>query len=299
MSFFYGNNLTGGYSMSDLSLFNSNQSKEVVTTRELAEILRVDVRTVQLTVQHLGFAKVLSQSTGGRPTQVFNQEQVTLIKQEIQKHHNLMTTKDIAKALNISDRWVRNTIEKLRNNNSAVFEDICLNSQGGFLLNETQVTAIKLELQNHSKVNALSPKTLLEKQLLIQQAMQLQSEMIEELQAENERQKAQLTEQAPKVATYNRIANATGLKSMQEVAKILHIGSKTLFAILRDKKIFYREKSNGVNIPVEKYIKQGLFEVKEEPYRKDGKDCVYTRIFCNRQRLAMARKNYTGFRGIE
>lgn len=75
--------------MNDLSLFNSNQSKEVVTTRELAEILGVDVRTVQLTVQHLGFAKVLSQSTGGRPTQVFNQEQATLIKQEIQKHHNL------------------------------------------------------------------------------------------------------------------------------------------------------------------------------------------------------------------
>lgn len=48
--------------MNDLSLFNSNQSKEVVTTRELAEILGVDVRTVQLTVQHLGFAKVLSQS---------------------------------------------------------------------------------------------------------------------------------------------------------------------------------------------------------------------------------------------
>ena len=78
--------------MNDLSLFNPNEkatSKEVVTTRELAEILGVDVRTVQLTVQHLGFAKVLSQSTGGRPTQVFNQEQATLIKQEIQKHHNL------------------------------------------------------------------------------------------------------------------------------------------------------------------------------------------------------------------
>ena len=79
--------------MNDLSLFNSNQSVEfnltVVTTKQLAEILGVDVRTVQLTVQHLGFAKVLSQSTGGRPTQVFNQEQATLIKQEIQKHHNL------------------------------------------------------------------------------------------------------------------------------------------------------------------------------------------------------------------
>lgn len=77
---------------------------------------------------------------------------------------------------------------------------------------------------------------------------------------------------------------------MQEVAKILHIGSKTLFAILRDKKIFYREKSNGVNIPIEKYIKQGLFEVKEEPYRKDGKDCVYTRIFATAKGLLWLEK---------
>lgn len=90
--------------MNDLSLFNSNQSKETfeagskvknttskefVTTKQLAEILGVDVRTVQLTVQRLGFTKVLSQSTGGRPTQVFDEEQATLIKQEIQKHHNL------------------------------------------------------------------------------------------------------------------------------------------------------------------------------------------------------------------
>jgi len=78
--------------MNDLSLFNSNQkanSKEVVTTKQLAEILGVDVRTVQLTVQRLGFTKVLSQSTGGRPTQVFDEEQATLIKQEIAKHHNL------------------------------------------------------------------------------------------------------------------------------------------------------------------------------------------------------------------
>lgn len=49
--------------MNDLSLFNSNQkaTKEVVTTKQLAEILGVDVRTVQ----------------------------ATAIKREIQKHHNL------------------------------------------------------------------------------------------------------------------------------------------------------------------------------------------------------------------
>ncbi len=99
---------------------------------------------------------------------------------------SLMTTKDVSQVLNVSDRWVRNTIKKLRNNNSAVFKDTEYNSQGGFLLNEAQVTAIKLELQNHSKVNHLTPKTYLEKQLLIKQAMRIQDELIEELQHKND-----------------------------------------------------------------------------------------------------------------
>lgn len=41
--------------MNDLSLFNSNQSKEFVTTKQLAEILGVDVRTVQRAVEKTGY----------------------------------------------------------------------------------------------------------------------------------------------------------------------------------------------------------------------------------------------------
>jgi len=230
--------------MNDLSLFNSNQkaiSKKEITTRELAEILGVDVRTVQRAAERvLDPSTVLTRVINGGKSLIFDEEQATAIKREIQKHHNLMTTKDIAKALNISDRWVRNTIEKLRNNNSAVFEDICLNSQGGFLLNETQVTAIKLELQNHSKVNALSPKTLLEKQLLIQQAMQLQSEMIEELQAENERQKQQLTEQAPKVEMYNKLVDRSFCKCLRDTAQFIGEHEKHFLQVLQDKKVIYK-----------------------------------------------------------
>lgn len=60
-----------------------------MTTKEVAETLGVDVDTVNLTVNRLGFSDVLRKSTGGRPTKVFTEEQATLIKQEIQKHHNL------------------------------------------------------------------------------------------------------------------------------------------------------------------------------------------------------------------
>ena len=69
---------------------NELQVKEkTVTTRELADVLGVDVDTVNNAVNKLDFSEVLRKSTGGRPTRCFTEEQATLIKQEIQKHHNL------------------------------------------------------------------------------------------------------------------------------------------------------------------------------------------------------------------
>lgn len=237
--------------MNDLSLFNSNQkAKEVVTTKQLAEILGVDVRTSKA-----------------------------------------MTTKEVAQALNVSVDTVSRAANKVLDP-SAVLRRV-INGGKSAVYNEEQVTAIKQEIQKHHNLASRqidSASTEFEENQVIANAMAILQRRNVELQKRVKEAERQLTEQAPKVATYNRIANATGLKSMQEVAKILHIGSKTLFAILRDKKIFYREKSNGVNIPVEKYIKQGLFEVKEEPYRKDGKDCVYTRIFATAKGLLWLEK---------
>ena len=66
------------------------KAEKLITTKELANVLNVDVRTVQMTAKRiLDLTKVLSQSTNGRPTQVFTEEQATAIKQEIAKHHNL------------------------------------------------------------------------------------------------------------------------------------------------------------------------------------------------------------------
>ena len=62
----------------------------IVTTKELATVLGVEPRTVQLAVQRLGLANVLSQvKIRGQNSYVFTEEQATIIKMEIQKHHNL------------------------------------------------------------------------------------------------------------------------------------------------------------------------------------------------------------------
>ena len=66
-----------------------SKSEKMMTTKELAEALNVDVDTVNNAVNQLDFSEVLRKSTGGRPTKVFTEKQATLIKQEIQKHHNL------------------------------------------------------------------------------------------------------------------------------------------------------------------------------------------------------------------
>lgn len=62
----------------------------LVTTKELANVLGITTRTVQMTVERLGLTNVLSQvKIRGQNSFAFTEEQATLIKKEIQKHHNL------------------------------------------------------------------------------------------------------------------------------------------------------------------------------------------------------------------
>lgn len=73
--------------MNELAL---KDDEKIVTTKELATVLGVEPRTVQLAVQRLGLADVLSQvKIRGQNSFVFTEEQATLVKQHIQEHHNL------------------------------------------------------------------------------------------------------------------------------------------------------------------------------------------------------------------
>lgn len=71
------------------------EPEKTVTTRELAQILGVDVSTITKTVKRLlgstsqkFFGEIKTISNGGRPTKVFTEKQASLIKMEIEKHHN-------------------------------------------------------------------------------------------------------------------------------------------------------------------------------------------------------------------
>lgn len=66
---------------------------------------------------------------------------------------------------------------------------------------------------------------------------------------------------------YDDVINTEGLYSMNTVWKELNIGLKTLYSFLREKGIlFYKD---NINIPYQRFMKQGLFSVVESPC-KDG-----------------------------
>ena len=63
---------------------------------------------------------------------------------------------------------------------------------------------------------------------------------------------------------YDDLMNTQGLMQINTVAKELGIGEYTLFAYLRGKKVFFYDKDK-VNVPYERFRKEGKFVVKETP----------------------------------
>lgn len=163
---------------------------------------------------------------------------------------NKMTTKEVADILGVDVKTIQRAVESL---------DMDVERSGSshtMLFDEAQVTAIKLEIENHSKVNALTPKTNLERQLIIQQAMQIQAEMIEELQ-----NKVSRLEPAANFAY--QLCSSKDTIEIGECAKVLNknIGRNRLFEFLRNSSVL---QSN--NIPYQKYIDAGYFRVIESKY---------------------------------
>lgn len=63
---------------------------------------------------------------------------------------------------------------------------------------------------------------------------------------------------------YDDLMNTEGLMSINTMAKELSIGEYKLFAFLRSKKILFYDKDK-VNVPYERFRKEGKFAVKETP----------------------------------
>lgn len=168
-----------------------------------------------------------------------------------------VTTKELAENLGVSVDTIQNSVKKLTENNRQVFGNILRNSQGGYLFNEAQATAIKIELQNHTKVakngyNTLSIANDLEAWELQKRLDAYKDRRIAELTAENEKKQAIL----------DTISNAKGCFSIAQAAKALQLpyGRNTLKDNLKKMDLLIEKTGE----PYQSEINAGHFKVKNK-----------------------------------
>lgn len=179
------------------------------------------------------------------------------------QNEQTVTTKELAETLGVSVR----TVQKIIANKGYEIDFAPFQTNGGIqklaCVNKAVATAIKIELQNHSKVarNGFSTMTIsndLEAWELQKRLDAYKDKRIAELQKENEQQKRQLAEQKPKVDVYNRIADGRGCFTVNQAAKALKLpyGNKTLFKKLKELGIL-----NQDNSPNQTQTNSGNFKV--------------------------------------
>lgn len=136
----------------------------------------------------------------------------------------LMTTKELAESLGVSVETVRTAARKLIDPSKSIWKVV--NGGKSQVFDVAQATAIKIELQNRSKVsrngfNSLTISNDLEMFAVQKKLSEYQDMRIAQL-------TAQLKEQAPKVEVYNRLIDRSGLVNIRETAKELNVKVKVL-----------------------------------------------------------------------
>jgi phage antirepressor YoqD-like protein len=105
----------------------------------------------------------------------------------------------------------------------------------------------------------------------------------------------QLKVQEPLVAIANNFLESSTLKTTLQVSKELGIGEKILFKILREEKIFYYTWQNGkrVNLPYERHITAGRFEVKNKTVEYKKSDGTIARVNYSQVRFTAKGQAFT------
>jgi len=115
----------------------------------------------------------------------------------------------------------------------------------------------------------------------------IQSEMA--LLLENENLKLENEKMKPRSEFVEKVFNTDTLIDIGEVAKILNLpyGRNTLFSVLREKGIFFKNK----NEPFQQYVTKGYFEVKEKFHEvSDTKGFLAVRTFATQKGLGFIAK---------
>lgn len=210
-------------------------------------------------------------------------------KHLVEKTLKLMTVKELAKVLNVSTDLIKKRIREL-------FPDKMENGKTTYLT-EKEVTAVKLRIQENSSLSTYDdrdrlvsmPKTKLEEDLLIQQAMQIQANRVSLLTAENEQLKNEKLLNAPKVALADEsIRDVNTHYSITNAGKQIGLSQSKMFSLLLEKRLITSSKLptqkaldknmlsirtnvvNGKNYPQAVFTMENIFNFKRV-YEKDFK----------------------------
>lgn len=170
----------------------------------------------------------------------------------------LMTTKELADSLGVSVETVRTAARKLIDPSKSIWKVV--NGGKSQVFDVAQATAIKIELQNRSKVsrngfNSLTISNDLEMLAVQKKLSEYQNMRIAQL-------TAQIKEQAPKVEAYNRLIDRSGLVNIRETAKELNVKVKVLVVWLIGHGWCFRGK-HGEIVATAEAVRRKLMAIRE------------------------------------
>ena len=265
------------------TILTNTLKNNVMTTKELAEVLGVSTETVRTTAKKIiDPSKLIWRVINGGKSQAFDEAQATAIKIELQNHSKIakngIETRLNEKQIAAIKQRMLPTAEVVGNVNDYEMELMTtkeLAEQLNTRYTKEEVTVLLEFMKSNNNRTALDLSdrligltTDLTPALKIKKAMELMQEGYKEelaiLKTENNKQKALLIEQQPKVDFYDDVTGSKDTIDMKEVAKILNIknvGRNKLFEILRNKNILDHR-----NQPYQKYVDAGYFRVIESRF---------------------------------
>ncbi len=221
---------------------NEITNDKFMTTKELAETLGVSVDSIQNAVKKLTennrrlFNNVHRNNQGGY---LFSEAQATLIKQEIQKHHNLasrqidsisteltpketfMTIKEVSSILNVTPEAIKKHIRVLYPN--------LLKNGIETKLTEAQVTEVKSKMLPTTSV--VGSVTSIDIERMTLQVIEYHRNKVLELQQQN-------AEMRPKAEAYDSFIERGEFSNFRESAQLLGLKQNEFMRLLKSKYIY-------------------------------------------------------------
>lgn len=166
-----------------------------------------------------------------------------------------MTVKQVAEALGVADRTVRDNVARL-------YPGLARDGVTTYL-SEEQVTAVKQAIERSGR-NDLANVRQVAGATTELEMRQKAAEVMAWLMRDNEQLKARNTELEPKAAFFDQVSDSKTALQMRDVAAALNVpgwGRNKIFAFLRKQSVL-----DDRNVPYREFQDRGYFRVVEQSY---------------------------------